>query len=85
MKRRLQLAAVLIALAFVISWAAAGASRGWTKTKVEVKILDPVTGIEGVSYKNKFVPGLDFLGGGVLLSAALGTASIFVRKTNQNH
>ena len=46
-------------------WIAAGANRGWTKNKVPVQTLDEVTGIVGVSYQVKFVPGVDFLAGAV--------------------
>lgn len=53
--------AAIIILAAVAYWAAAGANRGWTKTSVPVKTLDDVTGIEGVTYHKKFVPGVDFL------------------------
>jgi len=38
-----------------------------------VKTLDPVTGIEGISYQKKFLPGVDFLGaafGGAAMLAA---------------
>ena len=56
----------------VASWAVTRAHRGWTKTLVEVRTLDVVTGIEGITYERRFVPGLDFLvlgllGGGLML------------------
>ena len=62
MKRTLKILALLVALAAVVTWAATGANRGWTKTEVAVKTLDPVTEIEGISYQKKFQPGVDFLG-----------------------
>ena len=50
-----------------------------------MKTLDQVTGIEGITYQPKFLPGVDFLGaafaGGVFLA---GVSFIFRKpKTNQ--
>ncbi len=85
MKRILQVLALLIVLVAAITWAATGANRGWTKTSVAVKTLDEVTGIEGITYQKKFLPGVDFLGvafGGAALLA--GTSLLFRKpKTNQ--
>ncbi|HMP82937.1 MAG TPA: hypothetical protein PKA41_09585, partial [Verrucomicrobiota bacterium] len=61
MKTALRSLAILVALATVVTWAALGASRGWTKTEAEVKAVDEITGIEGISYEKKFQPGEDFL------------------------
>ncbi len=86
MKKTLQLLAVLVQLAAGTTWLATGASRGWTKTSVMIKTLDPVTGIEGVSYEKKFLPGVDFLGASIGVAGVLAGASLFFRKTkNNNH
>lgn len=80
MKKTLQLLAVLVLLAAGTAWLATGANRGWTKTSIAVKTLDPVTEIEGITYQKKFLPGVDFLGaagGGAVLLAG---ASFFFRK-----
>lgn len=62
-------------------WLALGAHRGWTKTSVEVRTVDEVTGIEGISYEKRFVPGVEFLGGGVIAGAILlGTSFLFSKK-----
>ena len=61
MKSLLRLLAVVIIFGATGYWIAAGANRGWTKNKVPVNTPDEVTGIVGVSYRDKFVPGLDFL------------------------
>ena len=79
MKRILQLLAVLVLLAAGATWLATGANRGWTKTSVMVKTLDPVTGIDGISYEKKFLPGVDFLGAAALGAGLLGGASLFFR------
>ncbi len=82
MRRILQILALLLVLGGVITWLATGANRGWTKTSVPVKTLDDVTGIEGISYQKKFLPGVDFLGatfGGAILLA--GASFFFHKKT----
>ena len=84
MKKILQLVAVLVLVAAGATWVATGANRGWTKTSVMVKTLDPVTGIEGITYEKKFLPGVDFLGAALGGAAVLAGASFFFRKTNNN-
>ena len=76
----MRILALVAALVAVGVWLATGANRGWTKTSVPVKTLDAVTGIEAVNYEKRFVPGLDFLGGALLASAALAGLSLFFRK-----
>jgi hypothetical protein len=84
MKKTLQLLAVLALVAGGTVWLVAGANRGWTKTSVMVKTLDPVTGIEGISYGQKFSPGVDFLGAAAAVSAVLAGTSLFFRKPKNN-
>ena len=72
MKKILQILALIIALGGVATWVVTGANRGWTKTSVAVKTLDEVTGIEGITYQKKFLPGVDFLG------AAFGGAALLL-------
>ena len=84
MKRVLQLLAVLVLLAAGVTWLATGATIGWTKTSVAVKTLDPVTGIEGISYQKKFIAGVDFLGAAALGAGLLAGASLFFRKPKTN-
>jgi hypothetical protein len=84
MKRILKLLAVLVLLATGATWLATGANRGWTKTSVAVKTLDPVTGIDGISYQKKFLPGVDFLGAAFGGAALLAGASLFFRKPKTN-
>jgi hypothetical protein len=84
MKRTLQFLALGVVLAASITWLATGANRGWTKTSVPIKTLDQVTGIEGITYQKKFLPGVDFLaaafGGAILLAGS----SFFFRKPNNS-
>jgi hypothetical protein len=83
MKRILQILALLIFLTASATWLATGANRGWTKTSVPVKTLDEVTGIEGIRYQEKFLPGVDFLGAAGLAAGALAGASFFFRNKNK--
>jgi hypothetical protein len=71
MKKILQILALAVVLAAGLTWLATGANRGWTKTSVPVKTLDDVTGIEGITYQSKFLPGVDFLGAAFVVAAAL--------------
>jgi hypothetical protein len=79
MKKILQLLAVLVLLAAGTTWLATGANRGWTKTSVAVKTLDPVTGIDGITYQKKFQPGVDFLGAACGGAVLLAGVSFFFR------
>ena len=85
MKRILQLLALLVVLVAAVTWLATGANLGWTKTSVPVKTLDEVTGIEGITYQKKFLPGVDFLGAGFGGAALLAGASLFFRKIKINN
>ena len=85
MKRILKSLALLLLLAAAVTWLVTGDNRGWTKTSVPVKTLDPVTGIEGISYESKFLPGVDFLGAAFAASALLAGASLFIRKPKTKH
>ncbi len=74
------LAANLIA-GTVIWWLAAGANPGWYKDQVPVKRIDEVTGLEGITYEKRFVPGVDILALACVTSAALtGLSFLFSRK-----
>ena len=83
MKRSLRILAVMVLLAAVAIWFTTGANRGWTKTSVAVKKLDEVTGIEGIEYRQRFVPGVDFLGAATLGAGILASAS-FLFRTKQH-
>jgi hypothetical protein len=83
MKKILQLLALLLVLGAIVTWLATGANRGWTKTSVPVKSLDEVTGIEGITYEKKFLPGVDFLGATLGAAALLAGTSLLFRKPKQ--
>jgi hypothetical protein len=75
--------ALIIAFAAVALWLVLGANRGWTKTSVAVVTLDEVTGLEGRTYKKRFVPGVDFLGVALAGAGVLAGLSVFVRNRKQ--
>jgi ABC-type Na+ efflux pump permease subunit len=83
MKKALRLLALLVALIAAIVWLAAGGNRGWTKTSVPVKTLDEVTGIEGITYQKKFLPGVDFLAVAFAGAFVLAGASFFFRRSHK--
>jgi len=84
MKRILRLVAAILIVGAVVFWAEAGANRGWTKTRVPVKTVDAVTGLEGIQWQDKFVPGVDFLAAAMLGAGVLAGLSLFVpRKSKQ--
>lgn len=79
MKKSLRLLALLVALAATGMWLAAGANRGWTKTSVEKRTLDDVTGLDKITYEKTFMPGVDFLGVALAGAGALAGASLLFR------
>lgn len=80
----LRLAAVVVLGAAAGFWALKGAHSGWSMHKVPVKQTDEITGIDYVTYEDRYVPGVDFIGltGGIAL--ALYVASFFVQRKTSN-
>ena len=70
----LGLAVVVLAL-----WFFGGPNLGWTKNKVGRPLKDEVTGIETVVYEDRWVPGVDFLAGGLLAAGMVAGGSYFFR------
>ncbi len=73
-------AGVLIALFVFCFWAAKGYHRGWSQDEVPVKKIDPITEIEFVDYEDRFVPGVDYLGGGIAFGALVFAATFLGRR-----
>jgi hypothetical protein len=83
MRKLLRIVALVVLLGGLGFWFAKGANTGWTKNRVEKKTVDEVTGIEAVSYEERLVPGVEFLGGAVVGAGALaGLSLLFGRKKN---
>ena len=84
MRRLLLISGGVLVSVAMLMWLATGANRGWTKTSIPVKVVDEVTGLEGIHYQQRFVPGLDFLAAAGLGGVVLAGASLFFRKHQQN-
>jgi len=68
----------------VAIWIAFGADRGWTKTTRTRMERDPVTDIEYPVVEKKFRPGVELLGLGLLVSAALAGISFAFKTKTKN-
>lgn len=80
MRKLLLIVGILLSAGGTLTWALLGANMGWTKTRVQEKSIDPVTEIEGVVWKEKFVPGVDFLVGADTVGMILIVGSLLGRK-----
>jgi hypothetical protein len=81
MKTILRLAALFASLITVVLWLFGGPNLGWTKTSVPVKTIDPVTEQDEIRWEKRFLPGVEFLGSGLLAAAALfGVRFVFRKK-----
>lgn len=80
----LRVASVVVLAAAAGFWAAKGAHTGWTMDQVPVKQTDEITGIEFVTYEDRYVPGVDFLGLAGGLAAGLFAVSLFVQRKTSN-
>jgi hypothetical protein len=80
MRKGLRVLALLIAVGAIAFWAAKGANTGFTKNRVAKKTVDEVTGIEAITYEDRFVPGVEFLGGAMASAGALAGASFLFGK-----
>jgi len=83
MRKTLRIIAAVLMVGAVIFWATTGANQGWTKTRIPQKVVDEVTGLEGVHWQDKFVPGVDFLAMAALGAGILGVISLFVRNNSK--
>lgn len=84
MRRNLRVAAAFLTVLCVAIWVAFGANRGWTKTTHTRMEKDPVTDIEYPVVEKNFSPGVELLGLGLLISAALAGIS-FAFKPKPKH
>ena len=78
--RILALVLILVSTAF---WVSTGSNTGFSKDRVEIPQIDPITQIEYVDYEERFVMGVEYLA----LAFGLGVTSFglsfaFRRKPN---
>ncbi len=74
-------AGLLIALFVFCFWAAKGYHTGWSQDRVPVTRLDPITEIEFTAYEERFVPGVDYLGGGIFAGLAVFAVTFIPRRS----
>lgn len=67
-RQALRLLACVILVAGFAFWMKTGAHTGFSKDRVEIEKVDPITQIEYVDYEERFVMGLEYLA----LSCAAG-------------
>lgn len=67
---------LLILLGCPAFWLARGGSTGWTKTSVTRMEVDPVTELEFPVVEKRFVPGVDFLAGTVVVGIGLAAGGM---------
>ena len=79
MRKVLRIFVIILILAAVAYWLAAGANLGWTKTSVPLKTVDEVTGLDHIEWQQKFVPGIDFLGAALVAGVLLAGVSFAFR------
>lgn len=85
MRRALQIISLILSLASLTGWIMLGANRGWTKTSVEKRILDDVTGQEEIRYEKAFLPGIDLLAPALIISASLAGFSLLFQNRKPIH
>ena len=68
-----------MAVVVMAIWFFGGPNFKWSKSKVGHQEKDPVTEIEVTVYEDRFVPGIDFLGAGLVVSGLMSTASWFFK------
>ena len=75
---------VTAGVATLVVWLTTGAHTGWTQTKVTEMQVDPITELEYPVTEERFVAGVEVLGGGLLLALALWSGSLVIKpSTNQ--
>lgn len=65
-----------LALLSLFIWTERGANRGWTKTSVYHEKEDRVTGLKYQTIEDRFVPGVDLLGGALIVATILFAGSL---------
>jgi hypothetical protein len=85
MSKILRIAALIVVVVAIGFWVLKGAHPGWTKSKVEVVTLDPVTTLEKRTWEDTFVPGMDFLGAALMGAGILAGISLLIRNKKMEH
>jgi hypothetical protein len=75
----LRILAFAIAFGVTAFWVNGGSHTGWSMNKVPVILTDEITGIEYTEYEDRYVPGIEVLGGGWVAALVLGGISVFIK------
>ena len=67
----LRILALVLILASTVFWISTGSHTGFSKDRVEIQQVDPITQIEYVDYEERFVLGVEYLA----LACGLGVTS----------
>jgi hypothetical protein len=80
MRPVLRICALLIIVNSTAFWFSTGSHTGFSKNRVEVPQIDPITQIQYVDYEERFVMGVEYLAlaYGVAV-AAFGLSFVFVK------
>ena len=57
----LRILALVLILASTVFWISTGSHTGFSKNRVEIPQVDPITQIEYVDYEERFVLGVEYL------------------------
>ena len=80
MRPSIQRIALYLTLAGALIWILGGARKGFYVISEEIPKVDPVTEIEYSERHDKFLPGIDFLLGGVILGGSFYLISFLFPK-----
>ena len=68
----LRISALVLILVSTVFWISTGSHTGFSKDRVEIQQVDPITQIEYVDYEERFVLGVEYL----VLACGLGVTSL---------
>ena len=64
-------------------WLSAGAHTGWSMDRVPVEMTDEITGLVYTEYEERYVPGIEVLGGAFAVGALLFAVTFLpLKKSN---
>lgn len=72
--RGISIVLLVVAVGF---WISTGSHTGFSKNRVEVTKLDPITEIEYIEYEDRFIMGVEYLGAAAVAASVLFGLSFF--------
>ena len=70
MRPIIQRFAIYLAAAGILIWLLGGARLGFYVVAEKVVSVEPVTAIENTEWQDKFLPGIEFLAGGLIFGGS---------------